>query len=106
MQKVAQREKALSHSDPGQAFTIERGTALSGAALAASIAAVVPFLYGYPLHDHWDAWGKKILLVTMCVFVVFIYAAATTYNFWSYLRGIREIHRKFAPPDSKYRTGK
>jgi len=109
--RIRERWGQEAREDEEQAARIElrlrrwrRGTAYLGIGLAASIAAVVPFLSGYPLHDRWDVVGKKILLLTMCLLLVFIYAAGTTYNFWSYLRGIRAIHRKFAPPGSKYRT--
>ena len=84
----------------------KRGSTLLGIALVATIVATVPFLYGYPLHNHWDDIGKKLLLVSMCLLCMFMYAAATTYNLWSYLKAIKEIHRKFAPPGSKYRTSK
>jgi hypothetical protein len=84
----------------------KRGTAWLGISLAASIAAVVPFLYGNPLHDQWDEIGKKLLLLSMGLLAAFMWAGATTYNFWRYLRATKETHRKFAPPGSKYRTGK
>ena len=80
-----------------------RGAIFLGIALVASIAAVIPFLYGHPLHDQWDVVGKKILLLSMCLWLAFIYTAGTTYVFWSYGRAITKIHRKFAPPGSKYR---
>jgi nicotinamide riboside transporter PnuC len=83
-----------------------RGTKYLGLALFLSIAAVVPFLSGYSLHYRWDALGKKIVVLAMILFVSFVYAAGTTYNFWVYLRGIKSLHRKFAPPGSKYRIGK
>lgn len=79
----------------------KRGTVWLGIALTSSIAAVVPFLYGYPLHDYWDALGKKILMLSMCLLPLFLYSTGTTYVFWSYLRDIKNIHQKFAPPSSK-----
>jgi len=79
----------------------KRGTVWLGIALASSIVGVVPFLYGYPLHDYWDAIGKKILVLSMCLLSLFMYSVGTTYNFWSYLRTTKNIHRKFAPPDSR-----
>jgi VIT1/CCC1 family predicted Fe2+/Mn2+ transporter len=77
-----------------------------GVGVIVSIGAVVPFLYGYPLHDQWNAVGKTILVLSMCLFVAFMYAAGITYTCWSYLKGVKEIHKKFAPPGSKYRMGK
>ncbi|PYU81152.1 MAG: hypothetical protein DMG50_17295 [Acidobacteria bacterium] len=75
----------------------KRGTISVGIALVASCGAVTPFLYGYPLHDRWDAIGKRILLLTMGLFLAFTYTAGTTYTFWSYLRAIKKIHARFAP---------
>jgi len=74
----------------------KRGKMSLGIALAASCGAVIPFLCRYPLHDRWDAIGKRILLLTMGLFLAFMYAAGTTYTFWSYLRAIKKIHRRFA----------
>ena len=84
----------------------KRGTMLLGMALIVSIVAVVPFLYGFPLHDQWDAVGKKLILLSMILLAAFMYASATTYNLWSYLKATKGIHKRFAPPGSKYRTGK
>ena len=79
----------------------KRGTIWLGVALVSSIATVIPFLYGYPLHARWDTVGKKLLLLAMFLLPVFLYAAATTFNFWSYLRNIKKIHKTFAPSGSK-----
>ena len=81
----------------------KRGTAVLGLGLVVGIAAVVPFLRGNPLHDQWDSLGKKILLLTMCLFVAFMYTSGITYTIWTYLRGMKQVHRKFAPPGSKFR---
>jgi hypothetical protein len=84
----------------------KRGTVILGLGLLASITAVVPFLYGYPLHDRWDALGKKILLLAMFLLVVFMYTAGITFTSWSYLRGIRKIHKRFVRPGSRYNMDK
>ncbi len=76
------------------------GTIWLGVALSISVGSVVPFLYGYPLHGLWDAVGKKLLVLSMCLLPVFMYAAATTFNFWLYLRDIKKIHREFRPTGS------
>jgi hypothetical protein len=80
-----------------------RGTAILGLGLVVGIAAVFPFLHGNPLHDQWDTVGKKILLLTMCLFVAFMYTAGITYTIRTYLRGMKQVHRKFATPGSKFR---
>lgn len=82
------------------------GTIWLGIALVSSIAAVVPFLYGYPLHESWDAVGKKILVLSMFLLPIFMYALGITYSFWSYLRAIKKIHRDFAPPGREPQDGK
>ena len=101
------REEAAEESrrDEEQQARIEQrlrkwkiGTVCLGIALLASVGAVVPFLYGNPLHDQWDAIGKKILLLSMCFLAVFMYVATTTYNLWSYLRAMKHVHQTFAPP--------
>ncbi len=106
--RIQEKWKKEARQDEEQEKRIEqrlrkwkRGTTILGLGLVASIAAVVPFLRGYPLHDQWDALGKKVLLLTMLLFVVFVYTAGITYTLWGDLRGVKKIHRKFAPPGSK-----
>lgn len=84
----------------------KRGATWLGIGLAVSVATVVPFLQGHSLHDQWDRSGKKILVLSMCLLVGFMYAAGVTYTCWSYLRGVRKINRKYGPPASKYRVSK
>src|SRR5690348_6143207 len=84
----------------------KRATAIIGVALLVSTVGVVPFLSGQALHNWWDVVGKRLLLVAMGLFGVFIYIAGHTAIFWYDLRGLRRINKKYAPPGSKYRTGK
>jgi len=84
----------------------KRAATWLGIGLAVSIATIVPFLKGHSLHDLWDTVGKKILGLSMCLLVGFMYAAGIAYTRWWYLKGVREINKKFAPPGSKYRMGK
>lgn len=76
----------------------KRATMLLGVALVASLLAVTPFAYGHPLHNLWDAVGKRIMQVSAVLFLAFMYAAGTSYTFWSYLRAMKKIHKRFAPP--------
>jgi hypothetical protein len=78
----------------------KRGTLWLGIALIASVAADIPYLQGHPLHDKWDAVGKKIVVLSMFLFLAFVYSAATTYNFWWGLRKLRAMDKKYAPPGS------
>ena len=77
-----------------------------GLSLAASVAADVPFLYGYPLHNYWDVLGKWLVILSMCLLSAFVFFAATAFNWWTYLRNIKKIHREFGPPDTRSRLGK
>lgn len=79
----------------------KRWTTWLGGAFGVSIVAIVPFLYGFPLHRRWDSVGKKFLLLSMGLLPVFMYVAATTYNLWSYLRTMKRDHQAFAPPIDK-----
>jgi hypothetical protein len=73
----------------------KRATVSLGLALLASIAAVVPFLDGHPLHKHWDALGKYIVLLSMFLLSAVCYAAWTTYNMHVYLRDVKEVHQDY-----------
>lgn len=82
------------------------GSILLGGTLIASIVAIVPFLAGHPLHNRWDSAGRRILQLSMGLFLAFMYVAGTALTFWYYLRETKKIHKRFAPPGSKYRMGK
>jgi hypothetical protein len=82
----------------------KRRTKWLAAAFAASAMSVVPFLSGWPLHDYWDILGSRLLLLSMLLISPVLWVAATTYNFWRYLRAIRQTHKKYAPPGSRHRT--
>src|SRR5215813_10923576 len=81
-------------------------TVITGGALLLGIISVIPFLAGQPLHNKWEVIGKRILLITMCLNFTFVYTDGHTLIFCNYLRGMKRIHKKYAPPGSKYRTGK
>jgi hypothetical protein len=83
----------------------KRSTTLLGILLLASVGALVPFLAGHALHSHWEKIGKKVLLLSMGLFGAFVYTAGHTWIYWYGLRELRKIHKKYAPPGSKYRTG-
>lgn len=68
-----------------------RRTVWLGVSLLFAVGAVIPFLARFPLHNAWDSIGKKLLLVAMCLWIAFTWTAATTYNFWRYLREYKKI---------------
>ena len=74
-----------------------------GFAFAATCTALVPFLAGHSYHFQWDSIGKKILVLAMSLFVSFVLVTASCLIEWNYLRSIRKIHRKYAPPHIKYK---
>jgi hypothetical protein len=82
----------------------KRGTVSSGIALLVSMGLVVPFLAGHSLHKYWTA-GRFLVYLSMCLLTAFTYAAATTYNFWFYLKAMKKIHLKVSPTPRKHRTG-
>lgn len=79
----------------------KKSTALLTVALLICCTAVVPFLAGHSLHDQWNAIGKKLLIACMCLLVAAMYSAGTTYNLWTYLKSIQNIHDRFAPPRAR-----
>jgi len=70
-----------------------------GTALLGTIIAIVPFLYGHPLHGEWDTIGRKLVLLSMCLLLAFMYTVGISFNFWFYLRATKKLHRK--PPASE-----
>jgi hypothetical protein len=73
-------------------------TLLSGVGLIASVAAAVPFLAGQALHHRWDPIGKNLVLLSMGLFLIFMFTGGITYTIWDYLRKMRAINRKYGPP--------
>jgi hypothetical protein len=78
-------------------------TALLGVGFTATCAGLVPFLAGHSLHQQWDTIGKKLLLLTMALYLSFVLVATNCLIQWNYLRSIRKIHAKYAPPNIKYK---
>ena len=79
------------------------GTALLAVAFTATCVGVVPFLAGHSLHYQWDAIGKKILLLAMSLFCPFLFVTTISLIQWNYLRSIKKINVKYAPPNIKYK---
>ena len=67
--------------------------AWAGAALLMNILCVVPFLYGWPLHSHWDVIGKYLILTAMALLLWVTYRASLVWSSW---QSSREIYREFS----------
>lgn len=67
----------------------KRRTTVLGIALLASIASVIPFLDGYPLHGEFTNTGKYLIYLSMGLLILFLGSAALTYNSWAYRRSLR-----------------
>jgi pilus assembly protein TadC len=78
---------------------------LSGGLLFFVILSVVPFLAGHSLHYRWETIGKYLVMLAMGLLPVFMFTAGMTYGLWRYARAMKAIHKKYAPPLSKHRTG-
>lgn len=53
-------------------------------------ASVYPFLAGHSLHHHWNSIGKYLVLVSMGLLVVFVYACGMWYSAWQALREVEK----------------
>src|SRR5579863_4355638 len=56
-------------------------------------AAVVPFLYGYPLHTYWESFGKYLVLLSMGLLVVAVYCTGLLWGAWT---ALRELEKEMA----------
>ncbi len=79
-------------------------TIILGSALSIAIASTVPFLYGHSLHDHWESVGKRVLALSMGLFLVFVWTAGITFAMWEYSRDMKRINKKYAPSIYKRKT--
>ena len=73
-----------------------RATCYLGLALALSAGFWVSFFPGHSLHPLWNTWGRVLAVVSLCIFLPWLYAAATTFNLWLYGANLRKIDRDFA----------
>jgi len=80
-------------------------TAVLGILFVAFAGAVIPFLKGHALYDSWESVGKYLLILAMLSWAAFLLSGGLTFGVWRYLRGMKEVHRKYAPPLSKKGTG-
>jgi hypothetical protein len=60
----------------------------------ATAAAVVPFLYGYPLHPYWTRVGTILLFISMGLWLLLILEAVLSYIDWQYMRDLEKIDRE------------
>lgn len=63
----------------------------AGGALFLSCGSVVPFLYGHPLHSHWESFGKYLVLLSMALLIPFVICVGIAINSWTYLRNLGKI---------------
>lgn len=61
------------------------------AAFFLSCASVVPFLYGHPLHSHWDSFGKYLVLLSMALLIPFAVSVGIAIDSWFFLRSVKKI---------------
>jgi hypothetical protein len=101
----ARRDEEMEIRTARKLRKLQRATVVLGILLVATVAAVPPFLKGHPFHDSWDSTGKYLVMLAMGLLPAFMLTAALTYGLWNYLRNIKKIHRRHAPPLSKQRTG-
>jgi hypothetical protein len=78
---------------------------VSGSLLFLTVVAVIPFLAGHSLHEHWESIGQYLVMLAMGLLPVFMLTAALAFGLWRNLRAMKAIHKKYAPPLSKHRTG-
>jgi hypothetical protein len=65
-----------------------RRASYSTLALLLGCASVYPFLAGHSLHDHWNSIGRYLLLLSVGLFLAFVYICAMWYSAWQALRDV------------------
>jgi len=110
LEVVADRRR--SRADPAASLRrYLRWTAYVGAGIVATIALLVPFLQGNPLHEYADSIGKYVMFVFKILWILFFWLAGMSWVYWSYLREERLIDRGQPHTDgtagrNRGRTGK
>jgi cytochrome c biogenesis protein CcdA len=73
-----------------------RATCYLGLALVISAGSWSFFFPGQALHRLWETWGRALAVISLCIFLPWLYASATTFNLWMYGANLRKIDRDFA----------
>jgi hypothetical protein len=73
-----------------------RATCYLGLALFVSVGSWFFFFPGQALHRLWETVGRALAVISLCIFLPWLYAAATTFNLWLYGANLRKIDRDFA----------
>ena len=60
-------------------------------AFALVCASVYPFLAGHWLHSYWESWGKFLLLVSMTLWLPYVWVLGRAINAWIFLRSVKKI---------------
>ena len=85
-------EISASKRDAKDRFRLWRQRLIySGIGLLISVGANVPFSAGMPLHA-WNTFGNALVLLTMALFLVFVYCAALWWGAWSLLRDLKKTY--------------
>jgi hypothetical protein len=80
-----------------------RATRYLGLALVITTGFWFLFFAGQPLHHLWQTWGRIFAAASLCIFLPFLYAAATTLNMWLYGASLEKIDRDFASGKARKR---
>lgn len=64
----------------------KRRAVYSTTAFLLSCASVTPLLYGYPLHAHWDSFGKYLVLLSMGLLLPFVVCVGIAISSWMHVR--------------------
>ncbi len=73
-----------------------RATCYLGLALVISVGSWFLFFPGQALHRLWETLGRALAVISLCIFLPWLYAAATTFNLWLYGANLRKTDRDFA----------
>jgi len=50
-----------------------------------------PFLKGHSLHHYWESWGKLLLLISMTLWVPYVFIIGRAVSAWIFLRDLKRI---------------
>jgi len=80
-----------------------RVTKIIGITFVIDTIVLIPMLKDLPLHFLSYSVGKYLLIFWMCLVAALYYSAGIAYSRREYLKGLREISRRYPPPGSPYR---
>jgi transcription initiation factor TFIIIB Brf1 subunit/transcription initiation factor TFIIB len=110
VRKEAQEEVRQAEEDEARITRRLRkwtyATIYLGIALSAAIVSTIPFSHEHSLHKQWDSVGKKLVDLSMGLFLAFMWTGTMAVAMLQYLKDTKQTNKRYLPPLGRRKTEK